>query len=101
MPTVYSYQDLMDEFRMIYDKGDSWGSVMGAFFPVAAELYFREAPVPPEWGYSPGAGSHDDPRDDEDYLFEVLEYADTSALIKFGSFLERFSRLLKRAGEAY
>jgi len=97
---LYKYQDLMDEFRICYDKGDAWGSVMGTLFPVAAELYYREGPIPIHWGYSPGA-CHDDPRDDEDYMYEILNEAETNALVRFGNFLDRFSGFLKRAGEDY
>lgn len=98
---LYTYEDLMSEFRMGYDGSDPWGSTMGPLFSVAAEMYFRGAGPPAEWGYSPSPIGGDDPREPDDFMYESLGESTPLALEKFGAFLERLSRFIRRAGKDY
>lgn len=94
------YKDLVGEFKLVSDKGDMWGEAMGTFFTVAAELYHRgDFYVPPKWDYSPGMA--EDPREPEDYFYDMCIECSTADLQKFGHLLNRYTGFLKRAGHSY
>lgn len=92
------YRELKSELMMGWDSGDRWGSAMGMFFDVAETLYRREAEIPTEWGYRPGAGGVGEP---ETWEAEIMIDADTPDLIRLGKVLDRYTGMLDRAGESY
>ncbi len=96
-----SYRELISDYKMNHDPGDAWGSAMGAFFDLSAELYTRDgAIIPDEWRYSPGAMGGD-PRDSDSYNFEIFSAADTADLESFGALLHRYTNFLCAAGRDY
>lgn len=98
MPS-YAYADIKSEYQLSRDSGDPWGSLMTAWFGLAGELWMRGEAVPVEWNYSPGAAA--DPREPEDYMYDLYKDATTEALVRFGNVLERYARFVKRAGRDY
>ena len=94
------YRDLISDYKLSHDPGDAWGSAMGAFFDLAAELYNRGDDIPDEWGYRPGAMGGD-PRDSDSYNFELFDTADTADLERFGALLHRYTDFLRAAGRNY
>ena len=96
-----NYRDLISEIKMAHDPGDAWGSAMGAFFDLAAELWIRDdAMIPDEWRYSPGAMGGD-PREEDSFFFHVFAAADTADLERLGSVLHRYTDMLRTAGRDY
>jgi hypothetical protein len=96
---TFSRKDFRHEIALVWDGGDKWGSVMSIFWPLAAELWWRGELVPPEWGFYPGLG--DDPREHDEYFFEVCEGTSTEDLLYFGKLLDRYCNFVKRAGKDY
>ena len=96
-----SYRELISDYKMGHDSGDAWGSAMGAFFDLAAELYTRDDSVIPEdWRYRPGAMGGD-PRDSDSYNFGLFLGAATDDLERFGALLHRYTNFLRAAGRDY
>lgn len=93
-----NYRDLRAEFGLLFDPGDPWGSTMGWRFDIAAELYLRGAEVPEGWEYRPSPGMTE--REDT-YEAEIAAQCDTESLVRFGNVLQRYDRLLRRAGMDY
>lgn len=92
---------LVREYRMMGDC-DAWGSAMNAWFAVAHELYARRADIPLHWEFKPGCTTTpENARDDDNYWFEAFVGVSDADLVRFGNILERYSRMLKRAGEDY
>ena len=48
--------EMLDWFNGACDRGDMWGSVLGALFDICEHLTFRGDVVPESWGFMPGAG---------------------------------------------
>lgn len=94
-----NWRDLMQEFRLMGDFGDAWGTTMGAWFDVAAELYNRGADIPAEWRYRPGACSG--AQEVSDYWAEIFKAYSDAELLKFGRILNRYAGVLKTAGRDY
>jgi len=93
-----SVMDTKHDFKLFRDTHDSWGSTMGLWFSIASELWWR-GEVPAGWDYSPGAAS--DPRDPDDYFFELIYNESTEDLISFGEVLQRHARFLRFKGCDY
>lgn len=92
---------LVREYKMTGDC-DAWGSAMNAWFAVAHELYARHANIPAHWEFKPGCTTTaENARDDGNYWFEVFQDYGTDDLIRFGNILERYARLIRRAGKDY
>lgn len=88
---------VLRDFRDIFDSGDKWGSAMGALFTVEGEMYMRG--LDSVGGFKPGAVS--DPRERDDYLFEVCEEVDDDDLVYAARVLNRYVDLCRRAGLNY
>ena len=100
MKNTMTYKDMVYEFKLSTDKGDPWGSTLSTFFAVAAELHHRgDFYIPPDWGYSPGMA--EDPREPEDYFYDLCVECSTADLQKFGSLMNRYTDCLRRAGRSY
>lgn len=95
----YSLKGWKSEYRLQADRGDAWGSAMIAFFTLANELYMRGADIPSEWGYSPGMV--DDPREPEDYFYDMFRMTGEFMLLEIGNLLHRYTEHLKYHGEDY
>ena len=78
---------------------DPWGTAMGAFFAVAAELQWRGTDIPAKWQYTPGCAA--DQREPDGDWFALLEAADEEVLLSFGEMLHRYTDLLRRDGKDY
>lgn len=78
--------------------GDPWGVVMGHWFDVAAELWWR-GEVPASWGYRPGAVG--DPRETDSPFADFIREVPSESLVEFGNVLDRYSRMLRAAGKDY
>ena len=97
-----SYTDLKNEIRMDDIKYDPWGTVMAWRFPLANELAYRdEIEILSEWQYRPAGGNWCDPREKEDYQYELYEDTPTADLLKFGALLERYDQKLTLAKMDY
>lgn len=99
-----SYRELISDYKMGHDSGDAWGSAMGAFFDLAAELYGRDdATIPDEWRYRPGAMGN--PCEHDGLLvphnFGLFVGVATADLERFGALLHRYTNLLREAGRDY
>lgn len=89
---------LKTEWRMTYDKGDSWGCVMAWLFAIADEMHWqRDLEVPAKWEYSPGMGIGDT----ESYQYQACHAATDEALTALGEMLWRFRDLCIRKGLDY
>jgi len=99
MPEKLTYQDIIDEYRMVSDNYDPWGSAMELWFAIAGELYHRCLCIPYEWNYSTGASC--DGKDDDSYWTEPLERVDNADLERLGTFAFRYCQLLKRYDKDY
>lgn len=94
--------DLIKVYKECADSGDPWGSAMGAWFTVSNELYFRGVEIPGSWNYSPGAiASGADPREPDDYMYEVCCAADSPTLLRFGDVLCKYTTNLSESGFSY
>jgi hypothetical protein len=97
-----SFKALKQDLYIGFDRGDAWGSAMNIFFGVANELHFRDPEiVPAHWQYVPPGRRCEDPRDTDDYYYDDLAAAKTDDLIRFGNLMERYTRILDKAGESY
>jgi len=91
--------DVKQEFRLTYDGGDPWGSVMPWAFAVAEESYFnRNGDAAMVLGYTPGAGV---PDLSENYGRDLLKQLPDGDLYQFAVLLKRFIDLCKRKGWDY
>lgn len=90
--------DIKKEFKHSRDASDPWGESINLLFQVAAELWWR-GECPSHWDYSPGAAS--DPREPEDYFYELIEKETTGELVAFGNLLERHVQLMVHMGRSY
>ncbi len=90
--------DLMQEFRLFYDGGDSWGTTMAWWFAIAGELNERGLYIPDAWKYRPGLGGGKDP---DAYETEICEAATDDGLQLFGRAITRYAAMLKTAGKDY
>ena len=96
-----SYREMVTEVKIGLDPGDAWGSAMGTFFDLTAELWGRDdATIPDEWSYSPGAMGGD-PREADSWLYELFAQADTADLERFGAVLHRWTDMLRAADRDY
>lgn len=97
--------ELKNEYRIVADSDDPWGSAMGVMFDLCAELWNRGEPSPVLWktNYSPGAAGAGfrDPRNPESYWFEMFAECDAATLEKFGLILNRYLTNLSRLGMDY
>lgn len=94
-----TFSELKNEFNILRDSGDPWGSCMSMFFSVASEMWWRGLDIPAAWGYSPGMTS--DPRQLDDLEAQVCLEATDEALEAMGDFLHRYAELIKKAGRDY
>lgn len=78
---------------------DEWGHAMSAWFDVAAEAFHRCLDIPSHWEYRPSPCN--DPRDLDSWFARVAVDASDDELIKFGNLMERYTRILQRAGKDY
>lgn len=97
----YDFSVLKNEFAMMWDGGDKWGSCLSWQFAICDELCFRgeHDNLLADVQYSPGIT--DDPRDFERLEAEVCKNTQSDALEKMLLILERYSKLLKKHGEDY
>lgn len=99
----YGYADLKRDY---HDDGDPWGSCMGAWHCIAAELYTRDdAIIPDSWEYRSGSTDPRKPDQDNhllsDPFAETCALASNDALIRFGNVLQRYSHMLRAKGKDY
>lgn len=95
----YTYTEILTEYRLQADNYDPWGSAMGAWFDVAAELYRRDPDlVPLAWEYRPGAYGISEP---ETYFGEICAETETDALVRLGRVLDRYCDKLRVSGRDY
>ncbi len=92
------YSNLKQQYNEVFDSYDPWGSNISVMFTIANELHMR-GNVPHEWEYGPGAVA--DPREEDDYLYEICKATNTEVLIKFGNVLERYDNKLRLADKNY
>ena len=93
------YQELKAEFSLFDGDGDSYAPGKWLYH-VALELYMRGEKAPEPWGlFEPWACETDKPSQDHEAA-TVRRYS-TPVLIRFGNFLERYTRLLKIAEKAF
>lgn len=90
--------DTKAEFKQFRDASDPWGSSIGLLFQIAAELWWR-GECPGHWDYSPSMAS--DPREPDDWYFDLIERETTDDLVAFGDVLERHVRLMVYLGHSY
>ena len=90
-------KDLVQDFKDGFDRGDRWGSVMSAWFDVAAILHNRGADIPPDWYYRPGAVAEQEVSDWHGHWCD----ADTVSLLGFGKLLSGLADEIREAGEDY
>lgn len=86
------------EFRLAYDDGDPWGSVMAWWFAVADALT-DTAPerLPSHWQFRQSPlGS-----DKDQYEYETVAGWSPETLVRFGNALGRYAARLKAAGKDY
>lgn len=96
--TASNLQVLRDDFRMM-DAGDSWGNVMGWWFTIADDLWFRGECVPEHWQYKPSPLG---PTNEADSLeTTICAETDSDTLRRFGNTLYRYAAMLRQAGEDY
>lgn len=92
-------KEFKQEYHTFTDKYDKWGECMDALFEVAAHLFYRGAEIPNHWQYSPGLGG--DPKEEENYWYELFEETDSETLTEIGNILERYSQILDGKGLSY
>lgn len=88
-------------FKSAYDyspKCDPWGTAMQAHFDVAGEMWNRGLDIPSKWEYSPGMGT---PAIDDDSARGIILGLTDEELEALGSFLNRLTDALKKAGHSY
>lgn len=92
---------------LCWDRGDAWGSVMGAAFAIASVLYVRDEDIPEWWEFRAGALTEQTLRGDDaqpDLL--VLDLYDSGhitadGLREAGTYLVKLSHELERRGLDY
>jgi len=97
---MLNYDDIKTEYKLMRDRGDPWGSAMGAWFDLAAELEYRYGETPSEWQYVPPATAGD-PREEDSAYFDLFQDASREALVQLGNLLSRYATMLRRAGMDY
>ena len=90
--------DLLVAFRFYRDKGDSWGSTMGAYFDACTELALRGVDIPPEHHYRAGACG---PYTRDEYGLQDVEDATNGELLTFIEVMRRHSAMLRHVGADY
>lgn len=110
-----TFNDLYRNFIHLWNTGDEWGDIMGAFFAVAIELHKRNEGPPDSWDFSPGVGmkSYDNETEQDKYdqalslqqgefdIYDDLKYANTPTLEKFGKMLIRLRDTAEVEGKSY
>lgn len=89
----YEIADIRYEFLLGFDRHDTWGHVMGAWFDIAEALHVRGDDIPSHWEFKPGACIDREESWLHHYESDVLSY--------FGEVLYRWARRLKSAGRDY
>ena len=93
-------QQFKAELKTTLDSYDKWGSAMIPYFECANHLYYKDSSkIPEHWQYSPGIS--DDPREEDDYFFELFDGCSIGELITIGNFLSRYTDLLDKNGHSY
>ena len=93
-----TYADAVQEYRLLGDSGDPWGTMMQWWFTVAEEMHSRGLPIPASWQYRQGLSPQNDPTDPVTEVVVALSDAD---LAKLGNVLDRYASILKKAGKDY
>lgn len=87
------------------DDGDSWGTCMMHWFGIANTIHGYIGETPAEWRYRPGLFVNDvltDEWPDREYAEAYRdERLSVEQLLYAGNVLERWSRMLDRAGRSY
>ncbi len=84
-------------YKMEFDSGDPWGSVMKWRFNIADELSRRGSDIPASWEYRCGACGAPDPEEGD---FDLSPVADAD-LVTFGDELAAEASALEAAGRSY
>jgi len=95
-----------------WDRGDAWGSAMGAHFSIADVLYVAGEDIPAAWGYrqpNTTQAVHDAMYDENngDWLAADLRESLMTGLVTAddlrhaGDVLSRYTDMLKAAGRDY
>lgn len=91
-------EEFKNELRLVND-GDVWGTVMGAFFDIAAVLNTRPlTPVPDEWDYRPGLGGG---IEEDSYWHELLVSTGDRELVEIGNYCHHATDVLRKLGKDY
>lgn len=92
-------KDIKDEYRLVGDDSDPWGSAMELWFAVAGELNHRDPYlIPAEWQYRPSPLGGKDP---DSYWTELLEDCTDQTLSEMGAILFRYVRYCEFKGLNY
>lgn len=91
--------DIRNEIDLSGPDPDRWGEAMGAFFDIADVLEHEGAEIPHSWGW------HHGPLCTGTEAYErfgfAANHAPLAAFVRAGNILERYTRLLRRAGLDY
>ncbi len=91
---VSNYRFLSREIGIFWDNSDVYGSLMGAWFPLAWILEYERSGCPESWRYRPGAGASELEEETTDLMYvEIYREYPTDTLERLG---ERFNRLYRR-----
>ncbi len=93
---MYTYKELLAEYKLVRDIADPWGSSMNLHFSICDQLNDRGEYTPASWGYKPSASIGTG-----DYWHQVLIDYDTSVLIEAGLILHRYESRLDNLGLSY
>jgi hypothetical protein len=91
-------REFKNELKMLLGS-DNWATCLDAQFECAAHLWWKSVAVPYEWEYSPGAVS--DPREPDNYFYELFDLTEPDILIEIGNFLNRYCEIMRKAGMNY
>lgn len=95
---TFTYKDAMAEFRLC--STEPWGDAMHWWFTIADELYFRDPSLVPEhWKYRPSPLGPTN--DDDDYATGIVKGMSDAELLRLGATMDRYARIIKRAGRDY
>tara|TARA_R110000822_G_scaffold91439_3_gene210782 strand:- start:295 stop:570 length:276 start_codon:yes stop_codon:yes gene_type:complete len=86
-------EDMKEEFRMSFDRHDSWGHVMSAWFDIAEALHARGDDVPSHWEFHSGPS--------QEHEASWLHHYKSDVMSDFGEILCRWAGMLKSAGRDY